>query len=77
MLRVNRLEAAMDMIATGMIDPAPMAVWAIPANHLGKLSGNSCGMTSCGSIVPTRPTGIVPALIATYPRRANSPSSLV
>lgn len=65
------------LIAAGMIDPAPMAIWAIPANHLGKLSGNGCGTTRCGSIVPTRPTEIVPALIATYPRRANSPSMIV
>ena len=65
MLRVNRFAAAIDMIAAGTRAPIAIAPNATPANQLGKWSSNSCGMTSCGLILPSSPIGMVPALIAT------------
>ena len=64
MLRVNRLAAAMDMIAAGTKAPMAIAPKANPANQLGNESSKSWGMTSCGLILPSSPIGIVPALIA-------------
>jgi hypothetical protein len=65
MLRVNRLAAAIDMIAAGTRAPTAMAPKATPVNQLGKWSSNSWGMTSCGLTLPSSPTGWVPALMAT------------
>ena len=45
MLRVNRLAAAIDMIAAGTSAPMPMAANATPANQLGNISWNSTGTT--------------------------------
>src|ERR671916_1618298 len=75
MLRVNRFAAAMDMMAAGTSAPMAMAPNATPANQPGKWSSNSWGMTSCGLTRPSSPTGWVPALIATKPSSASSPSS--
>src|SRR3954453_18409459 len=75
MFRVKRLAAAIDMIAAGTRAPMAIAPKATPANQLGNWSSNSCGMTSCGLTFPLRPMGLVPALIATYPRSASRRSS--
>ena len=47
MLRVNRLAAAMDMMAAGTSAPMTMAAKAIPANQLGKTRWNRNGTASC------------------------------
>src|SRR5215207_830102 len=73
MFRVKVLAAAIDMIAAGTRAPMAMAAKATPANHDGKESSNSCGMTSCGLGLPSRPIGLVPAAIATHPRSARRP----
>src|SRR5690349_20455988 len=75
MLRVNVLAAAIDMIAAGTRAPMAIAANATPANQLGNMSSNSCGMTSCALGLPSRPSGLVPAAIATHPRRARRPST--
>src|SRR6476619_3663530 len=75
MFRVNRFAAAIDMIAAGTRAPIAIAPNATPVNQPGKLSSNSCGMTSWGFTVPSNATGLVPALIATKPSRASRPSS--
>src|SRR6476469_5917658 len=75
MLRVKVLAAAIDMIAAGTSAPIATAANATPANQLGKASSNSCGITSCGLGLPSRPTGLVLAAIATHPSRASSPST--
>ena len=75
MLRVNVFAAAIDMIAAGTSAPIATAAKATPANQLGKESSNSCGMTSCGLGLPSTPTGLVPAAMATQPSRASSPST--
>src|SRR4051794_33994592 len=75
MLREKVLAAAIDMIAAGTSAPIAMAANATPANQPGKKSSNSCGTTSCGLGAPSRPTGLVPAAIATQPRRASNPST--
>src|SRR6478752_8108899 len=75
MLRVNLFSAAIDMIAAGTSAPIATAAKATPANQLGKLSSNSCGITSCGLGLPSTPTGVVPAAMATQPSRASSPST--
>ena len=74
MLRVKVLAAAIDMIAAGTSAPIAMAAKATPANHDGNMSSNSCGMTSCPLSLPSRPTGLVPAAIATQPSSASRPS---
>lgn len=51
-----------------------MAAKATPVNHAGKKSSKSCGTTSCGLGLPSRPIGCVPAAMATHPRRASRPS---
>ena len=43
MLRVNRLAAAIDMIAAGTRAPMPIAAKAMPTNQDGKLCRNSAG----------------------------------
>ena len=43
MLRVNRLAAAIDMIADGTSAPMPMAAKAKPTNHDGKWCRKSAG----------------------------------
>src|SRR3954451_22787202 len=73
MLRVNVFAAAIDMIAAGTSAPIATAAKATPANQLGKESSNSCGITSCGLGLPSAPTGLVPAAMATQPSRARSP----
>src|ERR1700712_5075117 len=73
MLRVNVFAAAIDMIAAGTSAPIATAAKATPANQLGKESSNSCGITSCGLGLPSTPTGLVPAAMATQPSRASSP----
>src|SRR5690348_4546184 len=73
MLRVNVLAAAIDMMAAGTRAPIAIAANATPANHDGKLSSNSCGITSCALGLPSRPIGLVPAAIATQPRSASRP----
>ena len=65
----------MDMIAAGTRAPIAMAANAIPANHDGKVSSNSWGITSWALGLPSRPIGLVPAAIATHPSRASSPST--
>src|SRR4051794_21084137 len=75
MLRVKVLAAAIDMIAAGTRAPIATAANATPANQLGNESSNSCGMTSCGFGLPSSPIGLVPAAIATQPRRASRPST--
>src|ERR1700712_184296 len=75
MLRVNVFAAAMDMIAAGTSAPMATAANAMPANQLGKESSNSWGMTSCGLGLPSTPTGLVPAAMATQPSRASRPST--
>ena len=42
MLRVNRFDAAIDMIAAGTSPPIPIAAKATPANQ----SGNECKMSA-------------------------------
>src|SRR6476659_8096373 len=74
MLRVKVLAAAIDMIAAGTSAPIAIAAKATPANHEGKKSSNSCGTTSCGFGLPSRPIGLVPAAMATQPSRASRPS---
>src|SRR6195952_3026746 len=75
MLRVNVFAAAIDMIAAGTSAPIATAAKATPANQLGNESSNSCGITSCGLGLPSTPTGLVPAAIATQPSRASRPST--
>ena len=75
MLRVKVLAAAIDMIAAGTRAPMAMAAKATPANHDGKASSNSWGMTSCALGLPSRPIGLVPAAMATHPSRASRPST--
>ena len=62
MLRVNRLAAAMAMIAAGTSAPMTMAANATPANQLGNRWWNSNGTASCvlsafftGAAVTCRP----------------------
>ena len=45
MLRVNRLDAAIDMIAAGTSAPTAMAASAMPASQEGKLSRNSIALS--------------------------------
>src|SRR6476469_3346452 len=73
MVRVKVLAAAIDMIAAGTSAPIAMAAKATPANHDGNMSSKSCGMTSWPLTLPSRPTGLVPAAIATQPSRASRP----
>src|SRR5689334_2111685 len=47
MLRVNRLAAAMDMIAAGTSAPMTMAAKATPVNQLGNRCWNRYGTASC------------------------------
>jgi hypothetical protein len=47
MFRVNRLAAAMDMIAAGTRAPMMMAAKAIPVNQLGYMCWNRNGTESC------------------------------
>src|SRR5689334_7173163 len=75
MLRVKVLAAAIDMIAAGTSAPMATAAKATPANQLGNMSSNSCGITSCGFGLPSTPTGLVPAAMATQPSRASRPST--
>src|ERR1700712_3027090 len=75
MLRVKVLDAAIDMIAAGTSAPIATAAKAMPANQLAKESSKSCGITSCGLGLPSRPIGCVPAAIATQPSRASRPST--
>src|SRR6187551_2594972 len=75
MLRVNVFAAAIDMIAAGTSAPIATAANATPANQLGNESSKSCGITSCGFGLPSRPIGLVPAAIATHPSRASRPST--
>src|SRR5665647_2943833 len=75
MLRVNRLAAEIAMMAAGTRAPIAIAAKATPANHGGNMSSNSCGTTSCGLTLPSRPIGLVPAAMATHPSRANRPST--
>src|SRR4051794_29145110 len=75
MLRVKVFAAAIDMIAAGTRAPIATAAKATPANQLGKESSKSWGMTSCGLGLPSTPTGLVPAAMATQPSRASSPST--
>src|SRR6476646_8028277 len=75
MLRVKVLAAAIDMIAAGTSAPIATAANATPANQLGNESSKSCGITSCGLGLPSRPTGLVCAAIATQPSSASSPST--
>ena len=74
MLRVKVFDAAIDMMAAGTRAPMAMAANATPANQGGKKSSKSCGTTSCGLGLPSRPIGFVPAAIATQPSRASRPS---
>src|ERR1035437_2354301 len=75
MLRVNRLAAAIAIIAAGTRAPIAMAAKATPANQDGNMSSNSCGTTNCGLGTPSRPIGLVPAAIATHPSSASRPST--
>src|SRR6476646_7942996 len=75
MLRVKVLAAAIDMIAAGTSAPIAIAAKATPVNQLGNMSSNSCGITSCGLGLPSRPTGLVLAAIATQPSSARRPST--
>ena len=52
MLRVNRLAAAIDMIAAGTSAPMPIAANATPANQSGNISSNSSGTTVLTSGLP-------------------------
>ncbi len=47
MLRVNRLAAAIDMMAAGTSAPIAIAAKATPANHDGKTAWKKCGTASC------------------------------
>src|SRR5205823_481464 len=58
--RVNRFEAAMDMIAAGTSAPIATAARQNPANHSGNIFRNSSGTAVFGSFVTT------PAASATY-----------
>src|ERR1700722_18605844 len=49
MLRVNRLAAAMDMIAAGTSAPMAMAANEKPANQEGNASRNSAGTAKWGA----------------------------
>src|SRR5664279_2878642 len=75
MLRVKRLAAEIAMMAAGTRAPIAMAAKATPANQDGNISSNSCGTTSWGLTLPSRPIGLVPAAMATHPSSANSPST--
>ena len=75
MLRVKVFAAAIDMIAAGTSAPIAIAANATPANHDGKESSNSCGMTSWAFGLPLAPIGLVPAAIATQPSSASRPST--
>ena len=65
---MNRLDAAMDMIAAGTRAPTATAARQNPANHSGNILMNSSGTTALVSLVWT------PAARATYPSKAISPS---
>src|ERR1041385_3960724 len=71
MFRVNRLAAAMDMIAAGTRAPIAIAAYPTPANHDGNSFSNSWGTASWG--FGGLPATVTPAAIATNPRRASSP----
>ena len=58
-LRVNRFEAAIDMMAAGTSAPTAMAARQKPANHSGNIFKNSSGTTELVSFVT------MPAAIAT------------
>src|SRR5258708_32612573 len=75
MLRVNRLAAAIDMIAAGTSAPIATAANATPANQLGNESSKNCGTTSCAFGLPSSPIGFVPAALAANPISASSPST--
>src|SRR4051812_41222667 len=63
------------MIADGTRAPIAIALYAIPANQLGKFSWNRCGTASCAFATPSEPNTDVPFAIAAKPSRAISPSS--
>ena len=65
MLRVNRLAAAIDMIAAGTRAPMPTAANAMPANQSGNSLSNSSGTTVLLSLVPLAFfNGVTPAAMA-------------
>src|SRR4051794_30558994 len=66
MLRVNRLAAAIDMIAAGTRAPMAIAANAMPANQLGNMPWNSSGTI----VLPSVPIGLVPAAMAMNPSSA-------
>ncbi len=68
MLRVNRLAAAIDMIAAGTSAPMAMAAKPKPTNQSGNIALKSSGMAWLLL------DGFSPAAIAMYPSRASSPS---
>ncbi len=55
MLRVNRFDAAIDMIAAGTNAPIAIAENATPANQSGKIWSKRCGTASCAFATPSRP----------------------
>jgi hypothetical protein len=68
MLRVNRLAAAIDMMAAGTRAPIAMAAKPKPTNQSGNILSNSSGM------VWLLLAGLIPAAIAMNPSRASRPS---
>ena len=73
MLRVNRLAAAIDMIAAGTSAPIAMAENAMPANQLGNCCSKNAGTASCAFGLPSAPITEVFAAIAAKPSRARKP----
>src|SRR5581483_2119083 len=68
MLRVNRLAAAIDMIAAGTSAPMATAANATPANQLGKTSRKRSGAASLLFVV------LIPSAIAMKPSSATNAS---
>jgi hypothetical protein len=75
MLRVNRLAAAIDMIAAGTSAPMPTAAYAMPVNQSGNMRSNSTGTTVLESGLPSVTIGVTPAAIAMKPSSAIRPST--
>ncbi len=75
MLRVNRLAAAMDIIADGTSAPMTMVANATPANQCGKTCSNSSGMIVLVLALPPAVSGLMFAASATRPSSAISAST--
>ena len=78
MLRVNRFEAAIDMMAAGTRPPMPIAANATPANQSGKECRMSAGIAKfdlyCSNWGANSGSDATPAASAMKPVSARSPS---